>query len=184
MTAWSAAAVNGLQSRAPLCVLAQVDHPLGMLYYWTGLGPLSWNGQTWQGVGLLASIEAAQRSTSLAIQEIKMTLSGLPADQASLISSQVRMRTARAWLAVLTPEMRVVADPILLFEATMDYQTLSIAENGTASVAVIAQAGFWTLERAVDVSWSNEEQQRAYAGDTGMDRIPGLVDRELAWTIS
>ena len=41
---------------APPCLLADIDHPDGMVHVWTGLGTLVYGGNTYLGVGILGRV--------------------------------------------------------------------------------------------------------------------------------
>src|SRR5258708_3131583 len=56
----------------------------GYIYLWSGVGPISWNGQTWTGVGSLGTVSAIPETADVTAVGIKLALSGIPA---SLITS-------------------------------------------------------------------------------------------------
>lgn len=173
---------QALAERKPIALLAAIDHPDGMFRAWTGVGELEFDGETWTGVGILGSISPVKRTSDLEIQELQFRLSGVPPNAATWLSSDVRNRDASAWLACLDQKGQVIADPYPLIVSLMDYQTFAIDESAAPSITIIAQTGFYTLERAVDEVWSTEDQQSVYAADIGLDQMAILVNQTVNWT--
>jgi hypothetical protein len=173
---------DALAADAALALLAVIDHPDGVVRYWTGVGTLTYQGNDFVGVGRLGSITPVQYGTNLAIQDVTMTLRGLPDDVGTWLSAAVQNRIATAQLAALTPDLRVIADPLDLLEIELDYQSLKIADDGTAAISLIGRSGFYTLERAIDEVYSPEDQRRRFPTDTGLDLITALQQQEIIWT--
>lgn len=174
-----------LRARRPLLLMAAIDHPDGMVYVHTGIGTISYNGQNWIGVGIFGEVGPVVISTETVIQEVTFTLSGVEDEDESLqfLNANVRNRLATVWLACLDEAGQVVRDPFQIMEAQMDYQTFDAnEESGEVTIQIVARAGFYTLERAIDESWSPEDQKARYPADTGLDLVPGLADKDIIWT--
>jgi hypothetical protein len=173
---------EALKSGAPRIVLVEIDHPAGVFRCWTGIGQLSWNGQVWTGIGILGQIAPVRSTNELAIQEIVFSLSGVEPESLALLEGSVRNRTGVVWLACLDEQGLVVADPLELLTALLDYQSFSAQEDGTATVSIVARSGFYTLERALDEAWTPENQYLTYPLDTGLDMQPSLQNQQVNWT--
>jgi len=173
--------VDALRSGAPICLLAMIDHPEGMQRFWTGVGPLEYDGQTWIGLGVLGSVSPVKYTAELVIQELQFSLSGVPSDMVSWLESDVRNRPADVWLAVLDQYGQIVPNPYAIITALLDYQNLQVDDQGNAAITLIARSGFYTLERALDEVHSPEDQKRTYASDTGLDLIYDIRRQEVIW---
>lgn len=173
---------QALRARRPLFLLAEIEHPDGTARFWSGVGRLPWSGQTWIGAGTLGSITPIRRTSDLVIQELTFALAAVDPDVVATLSDDVRNRAGRAWLACLAPDGGVVADPMQIVDAELDYQTFSAGEDGKVGIAITARTGFYTLERALDEAWTPEEQKLLYPGDTGLDMISSLQNQTLQWT--
>jgi hypothetical protein len=44
---------------------------------WSGVGPITWNGYTWTGIGQLGSISAIDKGWTIKAKGITLTLSGI-----------------------------------------------------------------------------------------------------------
>lgn len=172
---------DAIRGGYPLALFAEIDHPAGRVRYWTGVGTIVWAGQTWTGTSILGGVNPVKRTAELSIHEVEFSLSGMPSDALTWLAQDVRNRSAQLWLACIDPLGRVVRDPIEVLDALLDYQTLTAAEDGSVTIALIARAGFYTLERALNDVWSPEDQRARYVTDTGLDDIYRLQQQDVLW---
>jgi hypothetical protein len=171
-----------LLRRAPIALLAEIDYPGGIERYWTGVGTKSFDGKIWRGAGQLGSITPLNYSTELAVQDIKLMLTGLDPASLSRIADDVRNRAARVWLACLDERGNIVRDPLQLADAQLDFQTVTIDESGRATIALTARSGFYSLDGVLDEVWSSQDQKRKYPDDIGLDLLHELQNQDLQWT--
>ncbi len=173
---------QALADRRPLGMLAEIEHPSGTARFWTGIGPLSYNGFTWTGVGRLGAISPIKKTAELSIQEIAFTLAGVNPEDAAELDDNVRNLSGRAWLACFGDKGEVIADPVLMVDAVLDYQSLQVGDDGSTSIVINALTGFTTLERGIDEAWTPENQKFSYPADSGLDLIPSLQNQQILWT--
>ena len=57
-------------------ILVQITLLTGPLYIWNGVGPLSWSGATFQGVGQFGNISSIEEGSNVQARGITLTLSG------------------------------------------------------------------------------------------------------------
>lgn len=179
----SAAMADAIKAGFDLALIAQIEHPDGTLYAWTGVGTLSYNGQDYVGAGRLGQVSPVRSTSDLAIQEITFSMSGVNATDVARLSSSVRNGQAQVWLVALDGG-RVVADPYQVIDAIEDFQTLEVGDDGSVSLNIVARNGFYTLERALQESWTAEDQKQLYPTDSGLDMIASLVNQDVQWKAS
>lgn len=175
---------EALRKRKPLALLAEIEHPDDTARFWTGIGPLSWNGYTWTGSGTLGSVAPIRHTSDLAIQEINFGLAGVDPAIVATLDDNVRNLAGRVWLACIGPGNSVIRDPFQIVDAVLDYQSFSAGEEGTVAISITARTGFYTLERALDEAWTTEEQKLLYLTDSGLDLISGLQNQTIQWTLT
>lgn len=175
---------EALRAGRPLALLASIEHPDGNAYFWTGVGPLEWDGQTWTGIGHFGGVAPVKYSSELAIQEVVFALTGVDATVVATLDDNIRNLTGIVWLACIGDRGNIVDSPYQLLTSELDYQTFSVDEDGNATISIIARTGFYTLERAIDEVWSTEDQKLTYPDDTGLDMIPGLQNQDVLWKAS
>lgn len=166
-----------------ICVIAEADWPTGIKRLWTGVGDLVWRGERYAGVGALVSVTGLQLTGAVGIQQVDVKFASVPGDEViDIPTSSIQGRTARIWLACLTPLEQVIPDPYLLATLTMSHATWKFGEDGTASLSVSTTAGIWQHEAASNRVWSDEEQQSTYPGDTGFVHMASVAGQALKWS--
>lgn len=173
---------QALKKGYPPALLAQIEHPLGTRYFWTGVGEIEWSGNTFTGVAHLGTVSQVKYSADIAIQEISFQLSGVPVDDDLWLTSSLENRNAYCWLACIHPKYGyVVPDPIRISKAILDYPKFQASEDGSVTIQLIAHSGFYTLERALDEVHSPEDQKATYPDDTGLDLIAKIQQQDVIW---
>jgi hypothetical protein len=151
------------------------------LRMWTGFGPITWNGQTWEGVGNLVGVTAIEESNEVRARGVRVALAGVPSSMVSLALGNVRQNMpGRIWLGFLDSAGAVVADPFLAFEGRCD---VAAVEDGpeTATVTVSYEDELIDLERSRERRFTHEDQQIDYAGDLGFAFVTAIQDAEIVW---
>lgn len=180
MTARMAAA---LKKHRPLALLAEIDHPSGAARFWTGVGKLTWQGNVFTGSGQLGTVTPVTHTSDLTIQDIQFTMVGVDPVEVAQLNDNVRNLSGKVWLACIE-QGQVVADPYQIVDAVLDYQSFAAADDGTVSLSITAHTGFYTLARALNETWTTEQQKIDFPGDSGLDLISGLQNQDLQWTPS
>jgi hypothetical protein len=178
---------QALKNNADIALLCEIEHPDGTVYLWSGVGTLDYDSKEWLGLGALAGVEGVKQASTLSLNQITFKMAIIEPNMQLLqdfISVNLKGKNAKVWFACFDDEQRVIASPIQILRAKLDYQTFSLSEDGSALISLVGQQGFYKLERALDVSWTPEEQKRTYPDDTGFDMISGLQDKELRWTLA
>lgn len=173
---------EALKAGRPFVVLAEIEHPDGTGYFWTGIGPLDHDGRTWTGAGKLGSISPVVLTSEIEINDITFAVSGLSADDAARLSASVRGKYGTCWLACLGDDGLVVPDPFKYAKVQFDTQAMQIGDDGSATIAVVGHSAFYQLARAIEEVWSPEDQKSLFPTDTGMDLIASLQNKEVQWT--
>ncbi len=71
--------------------------------WWSGVGPFSWDGETWVGLGGLLSVSPISETTDTKAQGFSIDLSGQdPANIAIALSACRQGKVGRIWLGALT----------------------------------------------------------------------------------
>lgn len=163
-------------------MLFYCDHPSGAVRFWSRTGILRFEGEDWRGCGKLGRISGATRSTNLAINEVTFEVSGVPPTDAEFLSGAVRNRVAKVWRGAINRRGRVTVDDDPMIDALLDYQTLSVdPKSGTAVIRLIGQQGFFVLDRAQNIAFSDQQQRSEYDDDCGMALVHTFINRESNW---
>jgi len=161
--------------------LVRMEFDSGTVRVWSGLGELSWNSETWQGVGSLGQIEPLTESGDFVANGANLKLSGIPSDLIAIALGQhYQGRAAAIYFGMMNSSGAVIVDPVQLYTASMD--TMEIDEQGeTCSITVRIESEAVSLKRAREWRYTHEDQQIDYPGDLGLEYIVSLQDKDIIW---
>lgn len=137
-------------------------------------------GEEWIGLGNLGSIEAVQEGASLQMYGCGLTLTGIPPEYISLaLDEDYQGRACTIWLAPLSTDYQILADPAIVFRGRMDTMDIELGETATITVTAESRLADW--ERPRVRRYNDEDQQSVHPGDRGMEFVQQMVSRELIW---
>ncbi len=171
---------RALVEGAPSVLLAEIDLPGGIERYWNGIGVLSYDGEEWSGVGGIASVSGLSSEASAFIQTVTFSVAVDEATNAAM-EDDIRGREARLLFALLDEHGQIIPDPIEVSVVSLDTATLQVGD-GARQISLIGHTAFYTLEAPSRFLWTNEQQDFDFPGDTGWDRAPGNVAKEVTWS--
>lgn len=153
----------------------------GDVYYWTGIGPLSWNGQTWFGLGKLLSIGQSQETNDLSSRGMQIGLSGVqPSDIATVLGEMQQSLEGTMYLALFDDNWSLIGTPRAIFSGRLSIPTIT-DQGATCTVTVNYEHQLIDLDRLHERRYTDQNQRLLYPGDSGLSRVAALVDRDLVW---
>lgn len=162
-------------------LLLQVTFPTDTLRLWTGIGSLSYGGNTYTGAGNLISVSPIEETNEIRAAGVQISLSGIPSGTiATALGTMDSGQSGSLHFGLMNASNALIADPVLAFSGRLD--TALIEESGdTCTVLVTFESRLIDLERPRERRYTDEDQQAEYAGDLGFQYIAGLQDRVLKW---
>lgn len=163
------------------CILCRAVFADGTLLMWSGIGNLTFNGNTYAGVGDFLNVSPVQETSEVKSLGVSVTLSGIPSSTLAEVLGQSRLgKYITIWLGLLTAAGALIADPVQLFYGEID--SPSIVESGdTASVTVQCESRLIDLERSRERRYTDQDQQQKYPGDESLRYVAALQNREVKW---
>lgn len=164
-------------------VFLQAQFVTGTVYLWSGLGTLSWNGQTWTGVGKLGSVSAVQETADNSATNLVISLSGIPSDLVADVITEARTGfPVTLWLGAMDDNFSLIADPYQAFSGRMDVPTMD--ESGeTSTISITVENILVDLNRKRMVWYTDQAQQAEFPGDKGFEYVPQLQDLSINWGV-
>lgn len=154
--------------RRDLVWLAAIEAAASTLYCSSALVPLSWDGQTWLGVGHLYGLGTIDRGDALSWRQQQLVLNGLPEEALAGLDEDVAGRTAKLWMAALDGGGRVIRDPLLVADMVQDTLGREVdVANGTVRLTLNCYEAMPRFDRPSGQRWSHESQQARFTGDEG-----------------
>ena len=138
------------------------------ILFWSGVGVLSWGGDTYEGVGGMARITSVREQSLLQATGTVFELSGIPSyNLAQALGAQYQDKIAQLWLALLQGRTDV----------------MSVREDGDAStISVSAENRLIDLERTRVRYYTDRDQKELFPGDDGFEFVAAINDgSEFVW---
>ena len=153
--------------RRNLCWMGWFETAGADLYAWSGMEDLSWDGQTWKGVGYMLGLATIDRGDALSFRTQEFTLNGLDPQVLAGMDESVRGRLAKLWLGARNGDGQIIRDPLLVADMEQDTLRREIGEDGMIKLTLSCFAALPRFDKATGRKWSQESQQERYAADEG-----------------
>jgi hypothetical protein len=191
MTTAMAAALAAPELR--MALFASLQFGDNTIYVWSGLGPVTWNSMTFQGVGTLGMIEGIGEGSTVEAKGVKVSLSGIPSALVGEVLFETRvLRTAKIWLALYDASNSLIADPLLSYQGMMDQPEI-IDDGKECKITINLENALVDMNRAVNRRYTDQDQQIDLADtlarlglpsntvDTGFRHVAGLQLQITFW---
>jgi hypothetical protein len=156
-------------------LLASIQFESGTVYMWTGIGPLNWNGQTWQGLGQFAGVSEIRLTSEVTAESVTLSLSGIPPDMVEGALNEIRQgNIAQIFLGFASPETgAVISDPVPVAVGNTDVPTLTDGGD-SCTIQITIETAMAGLQRSSNRRYTGDDQRQEYPDDHGFDAVPAL----------
>lgn len=158
--------------------MVELEFDSGMFRVWSGIGPLSWDGKVFEGVGTLGEIGPIEETIELRAVGANLTLSGIPGDVLAKANAESwQGRPARIYFAALestSAGRSFVGEPKQLFEGFMDQ--MNLIEGEQAAIQLACESTAIDHERTRARRYTSEDLRAANPGDAFADQVAALQD--------
>lgn len=174
-------------------ILASLQFADDTLYLWSGLGTLTWNGMTFQGVGSLGRVTGISEDSTVEAKGVQISLSGIPANMINEALDNVRLfQPVNLWLMCLDPNGNIIGDPVVSYAGLMD--KASIEDDGeTCTITINVENVLASLNRVEPRHYTQADQQLdlaltlqrlglpANTVDTGFSHVNVIQELTVYW---
>lgn len=169
------------KDRNSLRYFCALEFDTGTEYLWTGLGQIDALGQTWEGVGGLATIEGLEEGVDLSPFALRLGLSRLDAQVGKLaINETFQHRPVTLYLGALV-DGALVADPGIVFQGEMLDVETTVGTEGGEVIVLTCENELARLDRASNVRYTDIQLQSEYPGDLAFEFLAQLKDYRPTW---
>ena len=168
------------------------------LYYTTAPSDVSWDSQTWIGIGGVISFDPPPETADPSGQSLRLSLSGVDtALITQILDYQLRGRNCRLyWGQILTSTGFIVTDPIEAFSGLMNasweiaHTPSDQGTRGTVSVSttIVSEMARYLFRRMLRTNTASLRQLQARGDvfdssnpDIFFQTLPDLVGRPVYW---
>ena len=151
------------------------------LNIWSGVGDLTYGGNTYTGVGDLLSISDIRETSDISATGINVVLAGIKSSFIVIAKDhEYQGRPLSVSLGAFDSVGALIADPVIVFSGFMD--TMVIAENGEYStINVSVENKLIAFERSKVRRYTAEDQKIDYPTDKGFEFVTAIVQKEIIW---
>lgn len=162
-------------------VLLKAEFPSGDVRFWTGIGEITFNSETYTGAGNLISASSIKEVMGIEAQGATFTLSGIPSSIISLaLSEEYQSQPITVWYATLNTSNAIIDEPFIIFKGKMD--VLQIDEGGeSATLSMQCENRLIDLNRAKVRRYTPEDQSVLYPNDLGLEFVATIQEKEINW---
>lgn len=110
-----------------------------------------------------------------------MQLSGVPTALVyEALTDDYQGRACSVMFGALSPTAGLVASPITVFSGRMDVMQLS-DDGQTSQITMTAENKLIDFKRTREIRYTDEEQQRLYSGDLGLEFVNAIQEKTIYW---
>lgn len=181
--------------------VTELNFSTDVLRFWTGLGTLVYNGNSYTGAGNLLQISSIEETSEIAAKGATLTLSGIPSESLALaLSEPYQGRLCKIYFGLFMRGALLQEDSsyILLengqkiglelqdtslteiFSGYMDQMNIDEGAD-TSSVQLQVENKLVDLERQRVARYTSAYQKSKYPGDLGLDFVESLQDKQVVW---
>jgi hypothetical protein len=178
-TGWAAALESGAIRPAHL---VQLEFRSEMVYVWSGVGTLVWNGLSFLGVGSLGSVGAIVEGVDVRADGTSVTLSGIDPELLEDSLTDILIGgTAKRWIALFSENMEMITQPYLLFSGQVDEPSIETSAE-SVSITLNLENPMINHERASQRRYTACDQAaNGYPDDSAFDWVEIQNDIALVW---
>ena len=179
-----------------LALFVQITFGDHTYYLWTGLGPMTWSGMTFQGVGSLGTVSEISEDSNVEAKNVTISLSGIPSDLVMEVAFETRLLgTCNIWLACYNPDGSLINTPVLSYQGKMDAPEM-MDDGKTCTCSISLENVLVDLNRPVYRRYTSDDQQIDLAStltrlglpsstvDTGFSHVPAIQEQISFWGTS
>jgi hypothetical protein len=168
------------QSSMPVAVFVEATFASETVYLWTGMGSITWNGQTWIGVGSLGGISPMPDGSTVEAKGIILTLSGFDATLLPLVlNDYIPGLPVTVYLAGFNDNV-LINNPIIAWAGYLDLPSAEIAGE-TATLSINCESRLIEMDNAPNRRYTADDQQRDYPGDLGFSFVNAEQEKTFYW---
>jgi hypothetical protein len=167
--------------------LVYLDWPSGEVWFHTNRGSITWDSNTWTGVGDFATISVPPETAGLVPSTATLRIVGTIDDILDASEEAVKNRAGAIYFGCVTSRAgaTLVGDPVEVWSGYMDGTVVEVGEDGGRQIyALELTLGSGPGARVgASITHSQEDQAARYPGDTAGRHTQFAVAnaRKLTW---
>jgi hypothetical protein len=158
--------------------LVFIDWPEDPVFAHSGVGDMSFDGQTWSGIGKFAQIVLPPEQNGTAASTAEFSLVGLPGELVDLVTADARDIDCAVWFGAVTERAgaTLIGTPEDVFRGRGDQliESIARAETGRSRTVRLGSVTGPSQRLRSGFFHTSEQHQRTYPGDTFFRHTAGV----------
>lgn len=170
-----------LESSTPRGVLfVKLDFDSGTQRLTTASDTVSWDGQSWIGLGGLLGVEPLRDTESTEIVGGTLKLSGVPSSEISkALSESIQGRQITIWFGIMSEALAIVAAPVEFVGRMNRYRFRR--GSPTSELELSFESEMAAARRPRIRRFTHEDQQREYPADAYFAHLSRMQEFLIRW---
>ena len=151
------------------------------LNLWSGVGDLSYDSETYTGVGDLLAISPVTETSDMQASGLNVTLTGVKSSLVVIAKDhEYQGRPLTVMLGAFDASGSLIANPTIVFSGFMD--TMTISESGeTSTIKISVENKLIAFERSKIRRYTSEDQKIDHPTDKGFEFVTAVTQKEIIW---
>jgi hypothetical protein len=161
--------------------LAKLGFDSGTVFLHSGLGDITYDGDTYTGVGTLGDVSTIEENSDTSANGVDLSLSGISNSILSIaLDEDIQGRPCTIYFGVFdTTSYTLIADPFEIYRGFMDVMNGNYGNDANIGLRVESEAIQWSRQRTL--RYNDETQKSFFPDDTGFEFIGQAVAKPVIW---
>lgn len=156
------------------------DFQSGHLRLHSGVGTITYDGNTYAGSGMLGRVSPIDEDVELSASGVRVSLSGIDGSNISVaLGEHYQGRMATLYIALLDSAHQIIGEPVILFQGRMDNMNLTLGNQNEVSLTIENPLRDW--DRPRERRYNNTDQNANYPADKGLEFVEQSVQKPIYW---
>ena len=165
-------------------IFVQINFLTGPVYIWSGLGSISWNSQTWLGVGTLGGISMVEDGATVQPRSVTLTLSGIdPSTLAGALQESCQELPLTIWLGLFDSSGNLIPSPVVIWSGLSDQPTIEVSGD-SAIISLNGESRLLEMNVSRELFYTQDQQALDHPGDQAFNWVNSIQELQLMWGLA
>ena len=161
-------------------LFVQITFADDTIYAWSGLGSISWNSQTWTGIGMFGEVSTIDEGTTVEAKGVVLTLSGIDSAMLAEALQEVQLGAPVVIYLGFFSGSSLIASPIIAWAGRVDQPTFAVGGDHS-TLTINCENHLLDMNCAVDRRYTLEDSQMDDAGDLYCMFVNSIQEITISW---
>jgi hypothetical protein len=156
----------------------QLDHSQGYIRYWTGIGPYTFQGNVYNGIGSILQLSGVSDSADVQNHDVSVSTNAIPLSAITNIDRSIRNKSFELFAVYIDATGNELYS-VQLFSGLGNRITIKPRDTEyTLAASINSRLASWGM--VGETYYIPTDQERLYPGDTGFSQVPLLQNSTIS----